>query len=375
MELFEGENKKFALPELFHDDFTDPRDEQEILGFPLCSPFELIQLPATTNNTPEVPADLLLAADLKRYKNKIVEITGYYVTYKPTRTKKGDAMMFGCFLDHNGFFFDTNHFPEATRKFPFRGKGCYRIKGKVAEEFGFYSINVLEMYKLDYRMYEEDAEAKARSKPDPVVQPVVVPASKEYQYLLAINPPPLIRHEVEWLKKKFHRPFDHYQAVVSKPHLQLCSFLASGTKEPELIKKVTAVAARHTAFRLTVKNFNTISSHTIYLELLNTDDLLNVMADLKSELQLSPKESRFFSKSHLAIARGLDKEKFSKASAVFCEQEYTASFMASNMVLLKREASQQFAKYEEVKEFTFEAAGAKKKQHRHNRALADRNPL
>lgn len=375
MELFEGENKKFALPELFHDDFTDPRDEQEILGFPLCSPFELIQPPATTNNTPEVPADLLLAADLKKYKNKIVEITGYYVTYKPTRTKKGDAMMFGCFLDHNGFFFDTNHFPEATRKFPFRGKGCYRIKGKVAEEFGFYSINVLEMYKLDYRMYEEDAEAKARSKPDPVVQPVVVPASKEYQYLLAINPPPLIRHEVEWLKKKFHRHFDHYQAVVSKPHLQLCSFLASGTKEPELIKKVTAVAARHTAFRLTVKNFNTLSSHTIYLELLNTDDLLNVMADLKSELELSPKESRFFSKSHLAIARGLDKEKFSKASAVFCEQEYTASFMASNMVLLKREASQQFAKYEEVKEFNFEAAGAKKKQHRHDHALADRNPL
>lgn len=361
-ELFEGQNKKYALPELFRDDFTEPRDEQEILGFPLCSPFDLVRLPAASSRS---SGKALLAADLKKYKNKVIEITGYYVTYKPTRTKKGDAMMFGCFLDRDGFFFDTNHFPEATRKFPFRGKGCYRIKGKVTEEFGFYSINVTELYKLDYIMYEEDAEARARSRPDPVVQPVVVPASKEYQYLLAIDPPPHIRYEVETLKKNFHRHFDHHQAVASKPYLQLCSFLASGTKEAELAAKVAAVAGKHAPFTISLKNFGSIFNHTIYIALLQPDDLVNVMADLKNGLQLPPKESRFHTKSWLAIARGLDKEKFSKATAVFCEMEYAASFAATNMVLLKKEAAKKFAKYEVVREFNFEGKSVHHKNSKH----------
>lgn len=370
-ELFEGENKKYDLPELFRDTFDEPRDEQEILGFPLCAPFDLV-------HPPKNPGNDLLAADLKNHTNKIIEITGYYVTYKPTRTKKGEAMMFGCFIDREGFFFDTNHFPEASRNFPFRGKGCYRIKGKVAEEFGFYSINVLEMHKLDYVMYDADADTIARSRPDPVIAPMVVPASKEYQYLLAINPPPHIRHEAELLKKNFHRHFDHYQAVTSRPHIELCSFLMSGTKEAEVVKQVSAVTGRHAPFALSLKNFDSISSHTIYIEVLNADDLVNVIADLKKEFGLSPKTSRFMHKPHLAIAKGLDKEKFSRASAVFCEQEYAASFVAATMVLLKKEATQKFAKYEVVREFDFEGTQKNNSQTKPhaiiNQRITERNP-
>src|SRR6185436_5382545 len=42
-ELFEGENKKYSLPELFNDAYEDARDENEILGYPLSSPFGLIK--------------------------------------------------------------------------------------------------------------------------------------------------------------------------------------------------------------------------------------------------------------------------------------------------------------------------------------------
>ncbi|MGB3076444.1 MAG: 2'-5' RNA ligase family protein, partial [Chitinophagales bacterium] len=344
-ELFEGENKKYVLPELFSDAFEEAKDAIEILGFPLCSPFELIKQPLPSN---------LLAADFKALKNKMIEITGYYVTRKPTSTKKGEPMMFGCFLDRNGFFFDTNHFPAATKNFPFRGKGCYLIKGKVAEEFGFYSINVTEMQKLDYLMYEEDAETKARSRPDPVITPVLVPASKQYQYLLVINPPPHIRNEVELLKKSFHRHFDHYQAVVSKPHITLCTFLMSGAKEAEVVKQIAAVAGRHAAFNLSLKNFDSISSHTIYIDVLNPYGLVNVVTDLKKELHFAPKEGTFMLKPRLTIARGLDKEKFSRASAIFCERPYTASFVAGSMLLLKKETALKFGKYEVVREFNFE---------------------
>ena len=79
----------------------------------------------------------------------------YLVTTKYTRTKRGDEMRFGTWLDRDGFFFDTTHFPNETKMFPFRGRGCYRITGRVAEEFGFYSLEVTAMHKLDFITRED----------------------------------------------------------------------------------------------------------------------------------------------------------------------------------------------------------------------------
>jgi DNA polymerase III alpha subunit len=140
-ELFEADRKKFQLPELHHGKLDDAFDEMELLGFPLCSPFDLLK-----EKTPSP----LSAADLKNHLGKICSITGYFVTRKHTRTKKGDAMAFGTFLDKNGCWIDTTHFPGVLEKYPFRGKGCYLITGKVVEEFGFYSLDVTAMERLEF---------------------------------------------------------------------------------------------------------------------------------------------------------------------------------------------------------------------------------
>ena len=59
-------------------------------------------------------------------------------------------MNFGTFLDHQGRFFDTTHFPPCLAKYPFQGKGCYLVKGKIVEDFGFPSMEVIAMKKLAY---------------------------------------------------------------------------------------------------------------------------------------------------------------------------------------------------------------------------------
>src|SRR5207244_5156393 len=95
-ELFEIERKEFKLPELHYHKLDNAMDEIEILGFPLCSPFELLK---------ENPPTKLTAGELKNHKGKMVEIVGYLVTTKYTRTKYKENMMFGTFLDSEGNFF------------------------------------------------------------------------------------------------------------------------------------------------------------------------------------------------------------------------------------------------------------------------------
>ncbi len=37
------------------------------------------------------------------------------------------------------------------QKYPLRGRACYRIKGKVTEDFGLFSIEAESVEKLAYR--------------------------------------------------------------------------------------------------------------------------------------------------------------------------------------------------------------------------------
>jgi len=141
-ELFLQESPDIELPPLSQSRFDDAMDEIRILGFPLCSPFDLLP------EEEQVPG--LLAADLPLLQGRHIEITGYYVCRKPTRTIRGETMYFATFLDRNGRFFDTIHFPPAAAQFPFRGKGCYRIRGRVNIEFDFPGIEVGFMEKLPF---------------------------------------------------------------------------------------------------------------------------------------------------------------------------------------------------------------------------------
>jgi len=138
-ELFEVPRREFSLPELYQDKYDNAFDEKEILGFTLCSPFELLKDPLPSN---------IVAKDLKNYSGRTISIVGYMVTYKSTSTKHRQPMAFGTFLDKDGHWIDTTHFPNILQKYPIWRRGLYLIKGKVVEDFGFHSIDVTELEYL-----------------------------------------------------------------------------------------------------------------------------------------------------------------------------------------------------------------------------------
>ena len=140
VDLFDTEPKDYPLPVLQRNQLEDAFDEIELLGFPLCNPFDLLAV-AFYGDTK--------ADELSSKKGKQVHMVGYIVTTKNATTKKTQAhMCFGTFYDVNGKAFDTVHFPDSARKFPFRGRGFYAIKGKVTEDFGVFTVEVNWMDKL-----------------------------------------------------------------------------------------------------------------------------------------------------------------------------------------------------------------------------------
>jgi error-prone DNA polymerase len=139
-ELFHIGTKHYAMPELLNTKQEDAYHELELLGFPVTlSMFDLLQTPYRGD---------LCTNDLIKHLGRTVKMVGLYVCEKTVHTKNNKKMWFGTFLDAEGNFFDTVHFPNSTPTYPFRGVGCYLILGKVVAEFGFPSIEVIRFAKL-----------------------------------------------------------------------------------------------------------------------------------------------------------------------------------------------------------------------------------
>ena len=136
--LFRTAPVSFTLPVLPSYPLEDIYDDIELLGFPVCDPFTLVD---------DDPLLYGVARDLQSQVGRQVTVMGYHITHKPVRTVKGDMMSFGTFLDRNKEWIDTVHFPQVHAMYPPRA-GFYKITGKVVEEYGVYSIEVAKMEKV-----------------------------------------------------------------------------------------------------------------------------------------------------------------------------------------------------------------------------------
>ena len=141
--MFQSEHKTFEMPVLEYSPLEDAYDEIELLGFPVSvSLFGMLQ----TSFRGEVRA-----VNLIQHLGKTIRMVGRMVTVKYVRTIRKEVMHFGTFIDCTGNFFDTVHFPDSLKNYPFKGPGIYLMLGKVVEEFGFPSVEVEKMAKLPYK--------------------------------------------------------------------------------------------------------------------------------------------------------------------------------------------------------------------------------
>ncbi len=210
-DLFISKVEEPMLPELHHYPLADAYDELDLLGFPLGDPFSLVeseeencqgaegltrsredakgvtrrcqdaegftrsredakgnageagghqspitnhQSPITNHQSPTTnhrQLTTILKRDMPHHLGKRVSLLGYLVHLKPASTRNGEWMSFGCFIDTVGELWDSTQFPSVAERFPFRGRGVYRLTGVVEEEFGHCSLRTQSLEKLPWK--------------------------------------------------------------------------------------------------------------------------------------------------------------------------------------------------------------------------------
>lgn len=183
--LIEEPVQDYKLPEFKRERFEDAFDELEIIGFPVsCSPFDLLETKYR---------GAVFVKDLLKFHKRQVKMLAYLISRKHVPTKKG-SMFFGTWIDVNGDYFDTAHFPDSLKQYDFQGGGCYLLLGTVEVDYHFPTITIHKMAKMPmipdpryaydeqkkydaHRLVREDVSMTSR-KPYPQAHEINLPRQK-----------------------------------------------------------------------------------------------------------------------------------------------------------------------------------------------------
>ncbi|SHM71047.1 DNA polymerase III subunit alpha [Flavobacterium saccharophilum] len=181
--------KEYKLPTLERSLFEDAFDEIELLSFPVsCTVFDLLQTKFRGT---------IMAKDLVIHHKKQVRMLAYLISRKQVPTKKGN-MYFGTWIDHEGTYFDTAHFPDCLAQYPFQGGGCYLLLGNVEVDYHFPTITIIKMAKMPFIPDPRYMDAKDQFKTQRQIKEDVSSTHREpYPQGHEINLP---RHRMKFQK-------------------------------------------------------------------------------------------------------------------------------------------------------------------------------
>lgn len=170
LRLLQEPVKEYKLPTLERSLYEDAFDEIELLSFPVsCTVFDLLQT--------KYRGDIMVR-DLTVCHKKQVRMLAYLISRKQVPTKKG-TMYFGTWIDHEGSYFDTAHFPDSLANHPFQGGGCYLLLGIVEVDYHFPTITITKMAKMPFIPDPRYMDAKDQFKTQRLIKEDVSPTHRE----------------------------------------------------------------------------------------------------------------------------------------------------------------------------------------------------
>lgn len=183
-----------------------------------------------------------------------------------------------------------------------------------------------------------------------------MPGYRVYEYLLVLVPHEELRQRIIQLRRSFH---EQYQSAppVGQPQLALANFLQYEMMEERIINRLRVIGMGETPFKVELKDFGSFPSHTIYINVVSKVPVQNLVKSIRSEAQRLMKlnddnKPHFILEPHVNIARKLKPWQYEKGWLEYSNRNFTARYIATEMVLLRRPVGE--TKYRTVQRFAFQ---------------------
>lgn len=160
------------------------------------------------------------------------------------------------------------------------------------------------------------------------------------EYLLVIQPHEDLIEKIMEIKKGFSETYQCPQALYLKPQITLIKFSQYELAERPFVNRLRNIALVNPSFRIILDDFGSLPSHTIYLKVQTTNQIMELIRELKQvQAYIKPNaqnKPHFITEPMVSIAHKLLPWQYEKGWLEYGNTHFNASFMANELILLKR---------------------------------------
>lgn len=170
-------------------------------------------------------------------------------------------------------------------------------------------------------------------------------------YRLIIDTPPVVRKKIAALKTAFDLDYKGLVVAGGNPFIYLATFSQHESAETQTVDELNRIAMGFMPFKLHLKNFGHTDKAEIFVKVSEAETIQYLIEQLKP-VQQKALDVRFNDLPRISLAQRLQPWQFDKSWPQYGHKHFTATFLADQMLLLKR--MEGFRSWQVLKYMTFQ---------------------
>ena len=167
-----------------------------------------------------------------------------------------------------------------------------------------------------------------------------IPGCRINEYMLVLNPHEELRNKITKVRSEFSETYKNSAALLNKPHIALVRFTQLEMMEERIVNRLKVVGMGFKPFKVALKDYGSLPSHTILINVTTKIPVHNLVREIRTAQRLMKLDNEhkphFIDEPFIVIGRRLMPWQYEKGWLEFSHRQFTGSFIADNMLLLKR---------------------------------------
>ena len=167
-----------------------------------------------------------------------------------------------------------------------------------------------------------------------------IPGCRINEYMLVLHPHEELRNKIAKVRNEFSDKYKNSAALTGRPHLALVRFTQLEMMEERIVHRLKVIGMGFQPFKVSLKDYGNFPSHTIFINVTTKMPVQNLVREVKEAQRLMKLDNEhkphFIDEPFIAIGRRLVPWQYEKGWLEYSHRHFTGSFVADNMLLLKR---------------------------------------
>lgn len=180
-----------------------------------------------------------------------------------------------------------------------------------------------------------------------------LPSYQHNDYIIILNPKEEVQNRIIEIKEKFKEKFK-IEVTVTKPYITLVKFRSLQLTEDKLVHELQKIGCNRDPFKIDLRDYGSYPTHTIFINIITKNAIHDLIKDLKTIrylMKTADQDPYFITEPNINIAMKLLPWQFEKAWLEYSYTAFSGSFMADEMILLRKKEGE--TKYKAVHRFDF----------------------